>query len=347
MPYLYPLRVYCVYSRFSQTMRFFVFTICCVATISSASAMETIRIGWVYAMANTPVLVAYHNGFFTQAGVEVKLRRFNSGPLLKRALEAGDLDMGYVGMPPAYQAIAEGADIKIVAKVNYGQAALITAKNSPIKTLADLKGKKIAGVREGSGMDVLLKSFVLKEAAKLDASNDVNILHMPSKMMVASVNMNVVDAAFTWEPFISFAVLTGRADVLFDMNKEVPRYPWYVIVANHKMRTQNRNAMQKILKAHKRAIAYLNAHTNAGDDLIIEKFKIGSTLHAAHSQVNARDIVLAARGRLGWDENFTNKDELFLQRLMNYSHELGFINKELLVNEVIDRATINWMRGQF
>lgn len=333
-------------SRFIQSIRLFVFAVCCVAVISSAGAGEKIRIGWVYAMANTPILVAYHNGFFSQAGVEVELRRFNSGPLLKRALEAGDLDMAFIGMPPAYHAIAEGADLKIVAKVNYGQAALITAKNSPIKTLADLKGKKIAGVRLGSGMDVLLKSFVLKEAAGLNADNDVAILHMPSKMMVASVNKNVVDAAFTWEPYVSFAVLTGRADVLLDMNKAVPRYPWYVIVANKQTRDQKRDALLNILKAHKRAVAYLNAHTDAGNDLIIEKFKIKSAINAEESKVLAREVVLAARGRLGWDEQFVTEDEKFLQRLMNYSHELGFLKKKLLVDEVIDREIIDWLREQ-
>ncbi len=333
-------------SGFSKAMRCLVFMVCFVAMISSTAAGEKVRIGWVYAMANTPILVAYHNGFFSQAGVEVELRTFNSGPLLKRALEAGDLDMGYIGMPPAYHSIAEGADLKIVAKVNYGQAALITTKNSPIKTLADLKGKRIAGVRQGSGMDVLLKSIVLKEAAGLDASKDVTILHMPSKMMVESVNKNVVDAAFTWEPYISFAELTGHADVLFDMNKAVPNYPWYVIVANHKTRTLNRDAMYKILKAHKRAVAYLNAHINAGNELITEKFKIKSSLYAARSQVAAREVVLAARGRLGWDEQFNEEDEQFLQRLMNYSYQLGFLKKKLQVNEVIDRTTIDWLQQQ-
>ncbi len=331
---------------FFRLVRYFIVIISVGSVNASVSAAEKIRIGWVYAMANTPILVAYHNGFFSHEGVQVELRRFNSGPLLKRALEAGNLDMAYMGMPPVYHSIAKGADLKIVAKVNYGQAALITSPNGPIKTLADLKNKKIAGIRHGSGMDVLLKSFVLNVAANLDANKDVTILHMPAKMMVASVNKKVVDAAFTWEPFVSFAVLTGRARIIFDMNEAVPKYPWYVIVANNKTRTENRDSMYKVLKAHKRAVAYLNAHTEAGNELIIETFKIKNALNAEYNRVKAREIVLAARGRLGWDVKFSRENEKFLQKLMNYSHELGFLKKKLDVDEVIDRKTVNWMNAK-
>jgi len=333
--------------RLLQIIRCHIFVAMCVGANTIVLADDTIRIGWVYAMANTPLLVAYHNGHFTQAGVNVQIRRFNSGPLLKRALEAGDMDMAYIGMPPVYHAIAQGAELKIVAKVNYGQAALITHKDSSIKTLADLKNKKIAGVRRGSGMDVLLKAFVLKEAAQLDADKDVSILYMPTKMMAASVNKKVVDAAFTWEPFVSMAVLTEGAHVLLDMNKAVPRYPWYVLVANKKILTTKRNDLYKILKAHRRAVGYLNAHPEAGNDLIIDMFHIRNALQAVGSKVQAKDIILEARGRLGWDEKFELQDEKFLQRLMDYSFSLGFLKKKLQVNDIIDRDAINWLQKQF
>lgn len=53
---------------------------------------------------------------------------------------------------------------RILAKVNYGQAAVIVDAKSPINSLEQLKGKKLAGVKKGSGMDVLLRGYVLKKA---------------------------------------------------------------------------------------------------------------------------------------------------------------------------------------
>lgn len=314
----------------------------CVLVATGSAAAEKIKIGWVYAMANTPVLVAYHNGYFKSAGVDVELRQFNSGPLLMRALKAGEMDIAYIGMPPVYHAVSRGQDIKIVAKVNHGQAALITHKDSPIKTLSDLRNRSIAGVRKGSGMDVLLKAFVIKEAAGLDARNDVRILHMPTKMMGASVHKKLVDAAFTWEPFVSMAVLTEDSRILLDMNKVVPKYPWYVIAANKMMMTSKREELYKVLAAHKRAVADLNSNPDSSSKLIIETFRLNNALEAIKSSVSAEAIVTEARGRLGWDNRFHPEDEQFLQRLMDYSFELGFLKKKLQVDNLIDREAVNW-----
>ena len=201
------------------------------AWLPGAYSAEKLRIGWVYAMGNAPLLIAKHNGFFKQAGVEIELVEFDSGPLIKRAIEAGDLDMVYIGMPALSRIVADGSQLKIVAKVSYGNAALITKKDSSVHQLADLRNKRIAGVRRGSGMDVLLRGYVLKELAKLDPDDEVTILHMPAKMMDASLKRDVVDATFTWEPFISLSVFTGQARVIFDSNKAIPKHPWYVIAA--------------------------------------------------------------------------------------------------------------------
>ena len=65
-------------------------------------AAEEIRIGWVYAMANAPVLVADSNGYFAEEGLEAKLLSFTSGPLLKQAMVAGEIDLAYIGSPPVY-----------------------------------------------------------------------------------------------------------------------------------------------------------------------------------------------------------------------------------------------------
>ena len=55
-----------------------------------SQAAEEIRIGWVYAMANAPVLIADSNGYFAEEGLEAKLLSFTSGPLLKQAMVAGE-----------------------------------------------------------------------------------------------------------------------------------------------------------------------------------------------------------------------------------------------------------------
>jgi NitT/TauT family transport system substrate-binding protein len=115
----------------------------------SSFAGDKIKIGWVYAMANAPILVAKEKGYFKDQGIDVEIKEFKSGPLVHQALSAGELDMAYIGSPPVYHWFSRGLDSRILAKVNYGQAAVISRKDSGVNELTDLKSKKMAGVRKG------------------------------------------------------------------------------------------------------------------------------------------------------------------------------------------------------
>jgi len=311
----------------------------------SALSVEKLRIGWVTAMGNTPLLVAKHNGFFSQAGVKVELVPFESGPLIKRALKAGDLDLVYIGLPVIPHAVADGIKLKIVSKVNYGHAALIIKKDSSITKLAELKGKKIAGVRKGSGMDVLLRGYVLGERAKLDHQNDVNIMHMPTKIMDASINRGVVDAAFSWEPFVSLSVLTGHARILLESNQAIPEHPWYVIAARESTLENKRAELQKVLSAHQRAVGYLMADSSGGMSLIINTFNLEKAVSFSKKTIQPEEIVMEARKRVGWESQFRQKDRKFLQRLIDYSQDLGYLEKRLHADDLIDDESINYINS--
>jgi len=308
--------------------------------LTSKARDNKLRIGWVSAMANTPILVAEKKGFFRQQGVDVDIRRFNSGPLLNRALQAGDLDMAYIGMPPVYHSYEKGVKLRIVAKVNHGQAAIIVRNDSNIRQLSDLKGKRVAGVRKGSGMDVLLRGFVLDEIAGLDPGKDLTIVHMPAKIMQASVDKDVVDAAFTWEPFVSQAILTGQSRVLFDMNQAVNKYPWYVVAATEGTIHLNFELMSKALKAHKQAVEFMNESPDEANLIVAEAFNLYAVNPKTGSKIDPINIVKQARSRIGWSCNFEKEDREFLQKLINYSHRLGFIRKKINADEIIDRSVI-------
>jgi NitT/TauT family transport system substrate-binding protein len=304
-------------------------------------ASDKFKIGWVYAMANAPAIIAESRGLFAKNGLDVELRQFNSGPLVKRALAAGDLHMAYIGMPPVYHAYAEGEHLKIVAKVNYGQAAIITRQNSPVRKLADLRSKRIGNVRNGSGMDVLLRAFILGELAGLDSYTDVTIVSMPAKIMQASVQRGLVDAAFTWEPYVAQAIVADDARVLFDMNEQLPHYPWYVLVATGTVLTEQREKVMRVLRAHEQAVRILNEEPEAGTKILIETFNLDNVTSVAGVKAKAIDIVHQARQRLGWESQFKQSDKDFLQRLINYSLKLGYITKPIRAEDLLDQAAID------
>ena len=308
------------------------------AAAGVSHAAQEIRIGWVYAMANAPVLVADSNGYFKEEGLEAKLLSFTSGPLLKQAMVAGEIDLAYIGSPPVYHWYSRGLESKILAKVNYGQAAVMSRKDSDVMTLADLKGRKMAGVRRGSGMDVLLRGYVIGEAAGLVPDEDTQVISMPSGNMGPSLEAKVVDAAFMWEPFISQFLLRGNTQVIFDMNKAVPRYPWYIISAMPEAMKERPDAIVSALRAHKKAVDFLNSSEDAGNDVIAKAFRLDDVTGPDGAVYPATEVVRQARARLGWEWNLNDNDVAFIQRLMDWSLELGYIKKKLTTDDLIDRS---------
>ncbi len=302
---------------------------------------KPVRIGWVYAMANAPALIAEKKGLFTEEGVKVELRSFGDGPVLQQALSSGELDVAYIGAPPVFQWFSRGLHSRILAKVNYGQAALLTNSNSAIKTVPDLRAKKLAGVARGSGMDLLLRGFVLKEMAGLDPERDVNIVSMPVGNMNTALERGLVDAAFTWEPFVSDALLRGTSRLVVDVNQKIPRYPWYVVMAVPRMLAERPDDVVKVLRAHRKAVAFLQEHAEESNRIIAEAFQIAPIKTANGKTIAPAAVVQEARKRLGWSDRLESADLRFIQRLMDYSYSLGFLNKEIKVSQVVD---LSWQQ---
>lgn len=312
-----------------------------IFTLASGNvfAAQKIKIGWVFAMANAPVVIAKEKGYFKELGLDVEILSFTSGPIVHQALAAGELDMAYIGAPPVYHWFSRGLDSRILAKVNYGQAAILVGKNSGIDSIEQLKGKKMAGVRKGSGMDVLLRGYVLSQAGKMQPDKDIQVIPMKPGNMGPSIESKVVDGAFTWEPFTSEYELRGSTKVIFDMNKAIPKYPWYIIMAMPEALKTKHDEIQKVLQAHKKAVEFLNSSPDAGNDIIAKTFRLKAIKDPeSGKEIPATAIVAQARKRLGWEWNLNDKDVGFIQNLMDYSYNLGYIRKKLKAEEIIDSS---------
>lgn len=306
--------------------------------LGAAHAAEPLRIGYVFAMANAPALIAEQQGYYKDEGLEVDLKALGDGPVIQQALAAGELDVAYVGTPPVYQWYARGLKSVILAKVNYGQAAVLAGSQSSIDSLEQLKGHKLAGVKKGSGMDVLLRGYVLQEHAGLDPDKDLDIIDLPPGNMNAALDRGIVDAAFSWEPFVSQALLRGSARLLLDVNQALPQYPWYVVIGLPKTLKERPDDVVKLLRAHRRAIDFLNQHPDQANQIIASAFKLEAIQRPDGSQVSGEQIVAEARKRLGWSADLKPQDLQFIQRLMDYSNALKFMDTKVPLQDLVDTS---------
>ena len=139
-----------------------------------------------------------------------------ASPLLE-ALDANAVDIGGIGGAPFAFAYASGAKIKAVHAYRplagaSKASAIVVPRNSPLHTIADLRGKKLATIRGSAGQDLALR---LLERAGLKAT-DVQWVYLANAESKAALGTGAIDAWSTWGSYVGIAVLEDGDRVLAD-----------------------------------------------------------------------------------------------------------------------------------
>jgi len=145
-------------------------------------------------------------------GITVTWSEFTSGPPLLEALAAGKVDVGETGDAPVIFAQAKNAPV-----VYFGQSqpnpeavALLVPQGSAIRTLADLKGKKVAYARGSSAVPLVVNALT-KGGLKL---SDITSVYLQPPDARVAFESGKIDAWAVWDPFYAAAEVGGSARVL-------------------------------------------------------------------------------------------------------------------------------------
>ena len=159
-------------------------------------------------------------------GIAVKWTEFPAGPQLREGLNVGSIDFGTVGEAPPIFAQAAGADLVYVANQPPAPTAeaLIVPKDSPIRTLADLKGKKVV-LNKGSNVHYLLVKLLEKQGLKY---TDLTVVYLPPADARAAFERGAVDAWVIWDPFLAAAERQLGARVVADGRGVVANHQFYL-----------------------------------------------------------------------------------------------------------------------
>jgi sulfonate transport system substrate-binding protein len=158
---------------------------------------------------------------FKPLGIDIQWVDFQFGPPLVEAINVGSVDFGYVGDAPPIFAQAANARIRYAAAVKQGGGTqgIVVRKESPIRTIADLKGKRIAFGRGSSGHNLLVATL---EKAGI-AWSEINPVPLAPADATAAFAQGSVDAWSIWDPYLALAELKGDARVLvFAKDVHVP-----------------------------------------------------------------------------------------------------------------------------
>jgi len=182
-----------------------------------AEPLQQLRIGYQKSAVNLVILK--QQGVLEKRfpGAKITWAEFPAGPQLLEALSVGSLEFGLTGDAPPVFAQAAGKDLRYVAAEppKPDSSAILVLGDSPIQTLPDLKGRKIA-LQKGSSAHYLLVRAVEKAGLKWD---DIQPIYLAPADARAAFERKSVDAWAIWDPFYAATELaiaprvlvTGRA----------------------------------------------------------------------------------------------------------------------------------------
>ncbi|WP_132252281.1 ABC transporter substrate-binding protein [Methylobacterium segetis] len=188
-----------------------------VLALAPARAEEVLRVGDQRGNARALMEAA---GVLDGLGYRLEWSEFPAAAPLLEALNAGAIDAGCVGDAPFTFAAAAGVPVKAFLAFRNRQdgLAILVPPDSPIRTVADLRGKRIATNRGSIGHQIVLAAL---EEAGLPADS-VAFRFLPPADAKLALASGAVDAWSTWEPYTSAAELAGLVRVLRDGNGITP-----------------------------------------------------------------------------------------------------------------------------
>ena len=242
------------------------FTFVFLALSSSAFAQSKLRVGAASNIGGMIVFVAQDKGFFAKHGLDAKVVVRNTGSALTKSLNAGEIDFAPAAFTNLPVALEKGIKLRGVvgylgssySKPTHDSNVGITARpNSGIKTIADLKGKKI-GVTFGSTVDLYLREAMLREGMTMSDIKRVNV-RPPS--LVSILDSGGVDAIVAWEPNLTRSLDKVKGATLVSRGGD---YICFCAVMHGKPETVNgdRKRTQAFVDAMSEAAHYLRDPKN-------------------------------------------------------------------------------------
>ncbi|MGR0306222.1 sulfonate ABC transporter substrate-binding protein [Acinetobacter beijerinckii] len=197
-------------------------------------------------------------------GVNLKWVEFPAGPQLLEGLNVGSVVFGEAGeAPPIF---AQAANPNLVYVANQPAAptaeALIVQKDSPIQSIQDLKGKRVA-LNKGSNVHYLL--LKLLEANNLTL-NDIQPIYLPPSDARAAFEKGVVDAWVIWDPFFAAAEHQIQARVIANGEHLVSNHQFYL--ADRKFAETNPEVLNTLVNTLNQTTDWVKTHPDDAAKLL-------------------------------------------------------------------------------
>lgn len=233
-----------------------------LGTLAGAQAQDekVVRVGTTNLTSDIGLYLADKKGYFKDEGLKVELIRFDSGAKMIAPLGSGELDAG-AGAASAglYNAVNRGLKLKIIADKgtnlkDYSYKSLTVRKDlidsGAFKSLADLKGKKVAVVAKGAADESVIHQALLKAGLQ---DSDIELVYLPFPQHITAFTNKAIDAAISSEPGTTTMVRNGVAVRFTGLDSFYPVQQTAMLLGNGRF-LADKETSEKFIRAYLRGV---------------------------------------------------------------------------------------------
>ncbi|MFI9160701.1 aliphatic sulfonate ABC transporter substrate-binding protein [Kitasatospora aureofaciens] len=227
----------------------------------------TVKVGYFANLTHGTALVGLQEGILQKelGATQIKTQVFNAGPAEIEALNAGSIDIGWIGPSPAINGYtkSDGKSLKIIGGSASGGVKLVVNPEK-ISSLDDLRGKKIATPQLGNTQDVALLNYLAGKGFKVDAASgagDVSVVRSDNKVTPDAYRQGSVDGAWVPEPTASKLVTLG-AKVLLNEKDVWPDKKFVItnLIVSQKFLKEHPDVVEAVLRGSVNTNAFIKAN---------------------------------------------------------------------------------------
>jgi NitT/TauT family transport system substrate-binding protein len=200
-----------------------------------------------------PLYLARDMGYLDEK--QVVLKELPSSNVTLESFSNGSADIATLTLDETLTLLAQGKKVRILAAMDISNGADAVMAKPSVRTIADLKGKRIAITNIPLGVYMLSRTL---DAAKLKA-NDVTVIPLPEDTHEAAYRQNKVDVAITFEPYKTKIAQAG-AHVIFDSSK-IPNEVFDLLLVSDETYQSRRNDLCTLTRQWFKTLEYIKTNT--------------------------------------------------------------------------------------
>lgn len=293
----------------------------------AASEPTTIRMGIQPWIGYSQWYVAEEKGLSADNGIKVELTEMKTDADQSAAFASGRVDMDNIASHTALLLISQGVPLKIIMIEDTATTADALLARGDIKTPADLKGKRVA-YEQGATSDLLLHAALSSAGLTLA---DIVPVPMPAADAGAALIGKKVDAAVTYEPYVSTALANDdQVHIVFDAAQS-PGLISDVLVVSDKFAQENPDAVRRAVKTWGEAVDAYNSDLASGRSIIAKA--IGEEPDALTSAFEGVKYYGSAENAAEFTTIYTNET---LPRVLEAARQAGIISGDVDLTKATD-----------